>query len=379
MDKLQPFRALRPEVLQEPFYFDHLLREAQRAGLLTEADLGALQVQLGQLLAHQALRYTHGESSSVKTETAQDILQSVCYSVGAHLKTLPGPEAAVGALKETALPELFRLGQARIKEQFDRAKQCYADILSCRIPTDNIAYNDTLDSGIPAFFRDYDREFFAHETPGMIDYPAGGPPIRATGIEYMEDYLSRLLRENRFCAAFSAAQIQAVLSCYHPGYADLLINIGELVQQRLLPDGTLPELRPDEQAASVLVFEDGKPMDDDRFRAFTEELRDCRYLSDKISLLRAQPLSFSDLLDVLGSGCFFGDEYAALYASLEEAEIALLLQHTNDSGLSDFYELEPGKPWQAELKRFLEQAPPERRERIEQLSEMISRRPEETE
>lgn len=375
MDKPQRKHAIRTDALQEPHYFESLLREARLSGLVSESEWNLLQIQLGSLLAAQSLRYTRGESSSVKIETAQNLLQSIFYSIGAYLKTIPDPEAGIARLKEFGASELFRMGQNRIQEKLKNANTLYTEISASRIRTKNIAYNDTLDSGIPAFFSGYDPEFGGHETPGMIDYPAGGPPIRAAGVDYMEEYLGRLLLESRLCSKFSAEQIHAVMSRAHPGYEELLLNIGEVIEAGLLPDGTLPDLPAEDTPAPAILFEDGKAMEDEVFRQLTEELRSCRYVSDKLALLRRHLPSFSDLLDLLDADCFFEEEYSAFFPTLEDGELALLFQCAAEAKELCFFRDEPQKRWQLALFDWLNAVDAERRSRIELLSGQIERCP----
>lgn len=53
---------------------------------LTQAEQQALQAKLFALLARQVRNYTKGESDSVPVETAQALLDSICYYPGAGLR-----------------------------------------------------------------------------------------------------------------------------------------------------------------------------------------------------------------------------------------------------------------------------------------------------
>ncbi len=65
------------------------------------------------------------------------------------------------------------------------------------------------------------------------------------------------------------------------------------------------------------AYTDGPRMDDDAFRTLTDAVRECRHFSDKQALIRRHIRSLSDLADLLGAGCLFGGEFAALFAGLD--------------------------------------------------------------
>lgn len=96
-------------------YFLSLLAAGAKQGILTDADLARLQSESFALLAAQTATYTGGESSSVRTETAQALLDSVFYTLGIVLKGFPTPDAALQALKSRSLAALAACGDAAEK------------------------------------------------------------------------------------------------------------------------------------------------------------------------------------------------------------------------------------------------------------------------
>ena len=187
-------------------------------------------------LADQLGRYTAGESSSVPEEVAEKVLESMLYCVSAELSARPDP---AGALRCVSPEELFRRGCERVKAMVSDLKILYRQVLSTRIPTDLIAYNETLDGAIPGFFKTYDPEYAAHENgalTGFPDYPLLSDDQSRGGILYMKNYMEELLRENRFCARYGKNYIRSVLllygRSYHLDYRELLVNIPELLLER---------------------------------------------------------------------------------------------------------------------------------------------------
>lgn len=210
-------------------FFHFLVEEGCRLSLISSGQLDALQYQLVELLAGRFNRWTGGFSSSVPVETGQSIQQSVFYTIGYYLKGLPDVECALEALKGNPLKELFLLGKKLIESNLAEANELLRSIQKDRFSTDVLAYNDTLDEGLPIFFSSYDTDYGAHETPASVDYPLGNDRMNLTGIEYISEYLRKLRLENEFCAHFPEEEILCLLRGYDRQYKELLFNIYELV------------------------------------------------------------------------------------------------------------------------------------------------------
>ena len=202
--------------------------------MLTDSQLESIELQSMQLLAKQTEKYTGGESSSVKVDTAQNIMQSIFYSIGIYLKSFEDIDMSVEVLKQKPLFEMLRHGQELIRIQLDSAKKMFYEIRSDSIVTDNCAYNDTVPSGIQVFFSSYDVEFAAHDTPASIDYPLSNDKMELAGIDYIYSYLQKLSLENEFCKNFMHHDIDCLLRGYDNNYKDLLLNIFGLVLTNLI-------------------------------------------------------------------------------------------------------------------------------------------------
>lgn len=368
MHNLQKPQLIDPSSLDQQYYLQSLLQEGMRAKFLSQTGLEKIQMQMLEILAFETGRYTHGESSSVRIETAEELFKSIAYTLGVFLKTM-NPEDAVGLLQDKTLNELLSSGRGLIKKKFRVAKLVFMECKASGIKTPNLAYNDTLETGILSFFGAYDIEFGAHETPAMIDYPIWGEPIQTEGIEYILEYTKRLLLENQYCSMFSARQIHAAMLKYDFGYADLLVNIYGQVLKCLSTDGTLPE-EPLEKAGQPAQFDDGIRMEDEELRSLLEELGNLRLASDKVKMIRQKVRSFFDLLDILSSGCLFGAEFDAVFESIDEPFLALLLRETADR--EDLHATEYEKEWQDNFARFFQTLEPARRTGIIYLSKEIT-------
>ncbi|UWG95578.1 DUF6179 domain-containing protein [Dehalobacter sp. DCM] len=229
MTDLQKHYTLSGDNLNEAAYLQSILEEAYRLKRLSEAELLDIQGQSIRILTQQMERYTRGESSSVKIETAQQLMASVLYTVDFYLKTLPDPDLCLKTLLSRPLQGIFLEGNALIRSQVVHTHELFDAMKKTRLNTLNCAYNNTLDVALPCFFSSYDPEFAAHEIPALIDYPISYDDPKKTGIEYILDYILTLTHENLFCQCFSAEDIHGLLYGYAVDYPDLLINIFEQV------------------------------------------------------------------------------------------------------------------------------------------------------
>lgn len=210
-------------------YFEFLIKEGARLSLITAGQLESLQYQLIALLAEQFNRWTGGQSSSVSVETGQRIQQSIFYTIGCYLKSLPDGERAFAELKDTSLQDLFLKGKQRIGVTRKEAEAMLRSLQENRFSTDLRAYNDTLTTGLPMFFSSYDTDYGAHETPASVDYPLGNDKMNLAGIEYIYDYLRKLQLENKFCAYFPNDAVHCLMRSYDHQYKELLFNVYDLV------------------------------------------------------------------------------------------------------------------------------------------------------
>ena len=216
--------------LSGEFYFNSILQEAYICGLLNESDLENIQLQCISLLAYKSERYNMGESSSIRVETAENIMKSNLYSIGLYLKSVSDPDYAVKELKTVMISELYKRGRKLVNTRFQLAKRIYNMVQKNKLDTLNHSYNSTLsENGIEIFFKAYNLEYEAHDCPASIDYQLCNPVNDLAGVEFIQKYLENLYLENEFCMNFAAENIHHLLYGYDKGYTELLINIFEQV------------------------------------------------------------------------------------------------------------------------------------------------------
>lgn len=76
----------------------------------------------------------------------------------------------------------------------------------------------------------------------------------------------------------------------------------------------------------MFQFKDGPKLSDESFRKVVDEIRECRYISDKIIIIRREIHSIIDLADLFEGYCLFDQEFTEVFQSLGDTELALLVQ-----------------------------------------------------
>ena len=191
---------------------------------LSEEEEQNIQAKLFALLARRTELYTMGEHSSVRIETAQELLQSLIFCLNMYLKQSGNKRKL---LAQADLEELLRLGQGAIEEQLELGKKLYQIACNSAPEIENISYKDTLRS-IGGFFKRYDYRFFAHLMPCDIDYQLCNPVQESLqGVEYINQYLGRIIIENSFVGKFEKSISEQLLNSYCSDSKGLLINLYE--------------------------------------------------------------------------------------------------------------------------------------------------------
>ncbi len=189
---------------------------------LTEGEEITIQTKLWQLLARRTELYTMGDSSSVRIETAQELLQSISFCLELFLRQSRNTKKF---LVSADLEDVFQQGQTVCEEKIELGKLLYNKACLTAPETENISYRDTL-TEICGFFKHYDYRFFAHRIPCDIDYQLCNPVKESMlGIEYINDYLGRIIIENDFVRRFEKNRVESLLENYCSDYRGLLINL----------------------------------------------------------------------------------------------------------------------------------------------------------
>lgn len=229
MGEIRKCHYIDENSLDKGFYFQDLFQILCSKKYLEETTVLRIQMELVELLTKQVERYTNDESSSVPIETAQQLLQSITYCLGAYLKVIPDMEQRVNLLKTEAISGLFYKGMEEIVSKVKEAQTLLLKLQKDKIKLELYAYTDTLLTGLPLFFHDYNIEFAAFDLPGSIDYPLCNDISNLLGIEYIYEYLNRINLEHNYIKLYAEDEVARLLQAYHTDSKQLLVNIFELV------------------------------------------------------------------------------------------------------------------------------------------------------
>lgn len=205
---------------------NNLMAEENHNSLLrefsfSESEQEKLIGRLWELLKTQAGKYNGIDSTSMTVEKAQDILESMLYTIGVVAEN--------GAAKEEILNGSLSLLLDRGREIL-KGKQKSVKVewkLLCRelprIP--NVYYLSTMEN-LGLFFDSYDIYFAAHHTSESIDYwPLCPIPETIKGISYIEEYIRRIQIENDFLNSFEREDVISLCEKYVPDYREALFNL----------------------------------------------------------------------------------------------------------------------------------------------------------
>lgn len=200
-----------------------------------------MQIDVLVILKELIIKYTKGESSSIKEDTAVNILNSIYYSINAYIRNPENSESDSSLVPENDIVKMYKEGLEIIEKSFKKCKALYEEIKDSKLDIPLEIYNDTIDIALPDFFKNYDIIFAAQDTTSSMDYPLAFDDMSITGIFYIKQYLEKLKIENRFCSFFSQASIRKILRNYGKKYRINIIkspiNVFEiLVDQSVFVD-----------------------------------------------------------------------------------------------------------------------------------------------
>ncbi|MCR4436664.1 MAG: DUF6179 domain-containing protein [Clostridiales bacterium] len=229
MGNIEKISKVKGETLSSEHYFQSLLEQAYMSGMLSDIQLEKIQFDCLSLLAKQTERYNNGDSSSIRVEAAQNLLDSIMFTIGVWLKTYHNPDEAVATVQKDGMYALYQNGRERIDRLIKSTKILHSSIVGNLVQTENVFYRSTIVDGIKGFFKLYYPEFAAQEIHITADYLVHHPMERLLGIEFIQKYLECIYYENLFCAQFSAEDVHHLLCGYDEHYEQLLFNIYEPV------------------------------------------------------------------------------------------------------------------------------------------------------
>jgi len=222
-DFFSPLRqqGVLPE--QRVLHEQGILPQQIPADALSQDDHALIQIKLWRLLSRQTELFTLGDSSSVPTEVAQDLFESIIFTLSISL----GGSYTQKALLSEDLNALHARGVTLLEGMIAEGKRLWDATHATMPQVESRALVDTL-RGIGVFFKRYDHRFRAHQIPCDIDYQLCRPvPESERGIAYINEYLRRIIAENRVLRAFEPVTAKKLLISFSPDYTQLIGSLCE--------------------------------------------------------------------------------------------------------------------------------------------------------
>lgn len=278
---------LKNEKIGTSQYTLSLMAQGIHEGLLQPQRVRGYQQDVIEILKKLLVKYTFGESSSVKVEVAENIMRSIYYVMDLYFTEMEEPSIHVAQLKDMGVQKVYEEGLAYVHKMVETCKAHYESVKENRLALDVIAYQDTITDGLAQFFKLYNVLFGAHDTMCSIDYPLAIDDMDIEGILYIKQYIEHLDIENTVCGYFSLDHVERLLEnygdIYKIAYKEALINVFELVVNQyifcLMLGNTNRELQITkvqyaviEKELSLLQDHQVNPLVDDLFDRFVLEL-----------------------------------------------------------------------------------------------------------
>ena len=103
----------------------------------------------------------------------------------------------------------------------------------------------------------------------------------------------------------------------------------------------------DEEIIEDPLFIDNEHMDNEKLRHLINEINDCRFVSDKVVIVRQEVKSIGDLVEILNV-CFWGREAIELFKELSKDEIYLIKYFLDNR--EGFFS---NSKWEVEFAKYL--------------------------
>ena len=144
MGELDVVHTISSDLLDVQYYFQSLIEQAMLCGLLSDSGLAKIQGDLLAILAEQTDKWSRGKSSSIPTEKAKEIMNSVMFVIGIQLKSYQMPEQAIDMLKTESLKQLFESRMKLVKQKMMIARRLQKRIMDNLFETPNVYYRSTV-------------------------------------------------------------------------------------------------------------------------------------------------------------------------------------------------------------------------------------------
>lgn len=178
------------------------------------------------IVAELAKRYTSGESSSISYEVAGQLMEAVLYCIREFEK---GEAFSLNTGKNLPARRCYERGLELVEKKVQDALKLYNRMMLYFSSYGNRCLQDTVEKGIPEFFKWYDYRLNPQNTLLTLDYPILMDLSADTGIDRVYGYLLCIQLEQKFLRKFPKEFVVGALMEYDSGYRGMIDNLCEVV------------------------------------------------------------------------------------------------------------------------------------------------------
>ena len=351
MELEKTFNLLKTQFSPRHF-FEELLEALLKREVLNNSEFEVVQHQLLELLAKQVKRFNKDSSSSIKVEVAEALMDSIYYTLSIYFKSLEDLGCSADLIKDKGIEALFNEGKMLINEKVETAKKLLEGVQKTKLITVNYAYNDTIDYGLPLFFKAYDQYSYDKDYEHLLfnifdcvlmnslgnillNNKVGNLLLKKEKVKLLQDQLEPYNSEElertlkmaamQLCEAFHIEETP-LLSYIYRAISKTSIDLKQKLELQQVQHIFLPHCP--KQAQTYYI--DGEKMANENFKELTDEIRQCSKAKDKVKLIKEHIHSMYDLIDVLEAECLFEEEYLKVFEVLTIMEINLLVNSKSE-------------------------------------------------
>lgn len=158
----RPDFTVERDALDPDNYTATLLSEGKRLGIVSDDDARRFIDGVASLLAETITVQSGGESTSVKQETAEKIVESIVYCVNVSLLCKPTPEIALETLIDDKTENIYYDGLHILRVLQKRADILRLLLIRTKKPDMSRNYYRFIDHTVPQYLRRYDPKTLAN-------------------------------------------------------------------------------------------------------------------------------------------------------------------------------------------------------------------------
>lgn len=121
------------------------------------------------------------------------------------------------------------------------------------------------------------------------------------------------------------------------------------------------------EGSEIIKYVDGRKISNSKFREYTEKIRQCISIEEKVNIINNSFKSLEDIVDMLESECLFDDEYYIYFKSMTEIHLILLYKYMFEKYFEDECDIE----WCCHLKKYILSLSKEKQKNIKDISGKI--------